>query len=154
MTYAARTDVSSDRTRAEIERVLVKYGATEFAYAWSTSEARIAFAMADRRIMFRLPLPDRRDRVFTHTPSQGQLRSNDAATQAYEQAVRARWRALLLILKAKLEAVASGVVTLESEFLAHVLLPDGSTVGDWAKPQLAVVYEQNTMPALMPGATR
>jgi len=153
MSYAASTKVSVGRTRVEIEQLLVRHGATEFAYGWAEGQARIAFAMADRRILFRLPLPDPDDEAFTRTPSGRQLRTAAAARQEWEQAVRARWRALLLIIKAKLEAVAAGVVTLEEEFLAHVMLPDGSTVGDWAKPQLAVAYAQNIMPALMPGAS-
>jgi hypothetical protein len=34
-----------------------------------------------------------------------------------------RWRALLLMIKAKVEAVESGVVTFEDEWLAHFVLP-------------------------------
>jgi hypothetical protein len=41
---------------------------------------------------------------------------------------------LLLIIRAKLEAVESGITTLESEFLANILLPDGGTVGQWLSP--------------------
>lgn len=151
-TYAQRTDVPSDKSRSEIEKTLQRYGAHEFAYAWSESEARIAFAMADRRILFRLPLPDRNERRFTHTPGRGLRRDAESQEREYDQAVRQRWRALLLIIKAKLEAVESGIVTLESEFLAHILLPDGSTVGEQVAPRLAVAYERGEVPALLPGA--
>jgi hypothetical protein len=41
-----------------------------------------------------------------------------------------------------------------SPFLAHIVLPDGSTVGDWAAPQLALAYERSEMPALLPGGAR
>lgn len=34
MAYAAATDVSSDRTRAEIEKTLLRYGAERFSYGW------------------------------------------------------------------------------------------------------------------------
>jgi len=54
-------------------------------------------------------------------------------------------------VKAKLEAVETGIVSLEEEFLAHVVLPDGSTVGQWAEPQLAELYGRGDMPALLPG---
>ena len=37
-------------------------------------------------------------------------------------------RTLLPIILAKLEAVESGITTLESQFLANVVLPDGGTV--------------------------
>lgn len=150
--YADRTEVPSDKSRAEIERTLVRYKATAFAYAWSETEARIMFELADRRILFRLPLPDRNDRAITHTPSRGYRREPAAQAEAYERAVRQRWRALALVIKAKLEAVEAGISTVEQEFLAHVMLPDGSTVADWVAPQLATVYASQQMPALLPGS--
>ena len=64
------------------------------------------------------------------------LRMSKAAAKNHdrEQACRQRCRALLLIIRAKLEAVESGMTTLESEFLANILLPDGGTVGQWLSP--------------------
>jgi hypothetical protein len=153
MTYANRTEVTSEKTRGEIERVLIRYGASEFAYAWRDEEARIAFAMADRRIMFRLPLPDRNDKEFRYTVVRRERRSDAATAEAYEQAVRQRWRALLLIIKAKLEAVEAGIVTLEAEFLAHILLGDGRTVYEQVAPRLALAYERGEVMALLPGAS-
>lgn len=151
--YAAQTEVSSDRSRAEIERTLRRYGATAFAYGWEGNQAQVGFKLADRQIRFRLPLPDPRSREFTLTPT-GRDRSAASAEEAYEQAVRQRWRALALVIKAKLEAVEAGISTVEDEFLAHIALPDGRTVGDWLGPQLGVVYAQQAMPALLPGSDR
>jgi hypothetical protein len=155
-TYAAGTEVPSDRSRAEIERTLKRYGAKAFAYAWEEDDARsvatIAFKLADRQIRMRLPLPCPKDREFTVTPT-GKARSATAADTAYEQAVRQKWRALALVVKAKLEAVDAGISTVEREFLADVALPGGTTVGEWATPQLAAVYLGGSMPALMPGGT-
>ena len=54
--------------------------------------------------------------------------SKAAQRSAWEQACRQHWRALLLIIRAKSAAVESGITTLESEFLANVLLPDGGTI--------------------------
>jgi hypothetical protein len=150
--YAAGTEVPSDRSRSEIERTLRRYGATAFAYGWEGDSAQIAFKLAGRHIRFRLPLPDPRSGEFTLTPT-GRERSQAAADEAYEQAVRQRWRALALVIKAKLEAVEAGISTVEAEFLANVALPDGGTVGDWLAPQLAGVYASNAMPALLPGSS-
>lgn len=151
--YAEKTGVPSDRSRAEIERTLTRYGATAFGYMTNPAEAVIVFEIANRRVMFRLPMPDRRSRLFTHTPAKGLRRSDDAAAEAYELGIRQRWRALALVIKAKLEAVEAGIATVEQEFLAHIVLPNGTTVGEWAAPQLAIAYERNEMPALMPGVT-
>src|SRR5580700_3227660 len=125
--YAASTEVSSDRSRSEIERTLRRYGATAFAYGWEGNMAQIGFKLASRQIKFRLPLPDPASREFTLTPT-GRDRSASAAEEAYEQAVRQRWRALALVIKAKLEAVEAGISTVENEFLANIALPDGRTV--------------------------
>ncbi len=54
------------------------------------------------------------------------------------------------MIKAKLEAVASGVSTFEEEFLAHVVLPNGDTIGDWLAPQIANAYDTKKMPPLLP----
>jgi hypothetical protein len=151
--YAANTEVSSDRSRSEIERTLRRYGATAFAYGWQEGQAQIMFEMTGRRIIFRLPMPDPAAGEFTLTPT-GRERSASAAEEAYEQAVRQRWRALALVVKAKLEAVEAQISTVEQEFLAHIQLPDGRTVGDWLGPQFGVVYAGQAMPALLPGGDR
>lgn len=152
--YAETTRVPSDRSRAEIERTLNRYGATAFGYMSGGTDAAIVFEIAERRVMFRVPLPDRTARQFTHTPERGARRSESAAEEVYDQAIRQRWRALSLVIKAKLESVEAGITTVEQEFLAHIVLPNGSTVGEWAAPQLAAVYEGNSMPALLPGVSR
>lgn len=151
--YAADTQVSSDRSRAEIERTLRRYGASAFAYGWEGAVASIMFHLDDRRVKFRLPLPDPDDDEFRLTPSGKYERTPKQAEQVYEQAVRQRWRALALVIKAKLEAVEAGISTVEDEFLSHVVLPTGQTVGEWVKPQLSAAYERQTMPALLPGST-
>lgn len=151
--YAENTSVPSDRSRSEIEQTLRRYGASAFAYGWQSNSAHVMFEMADRRIKFTLPMPDPQARQFTHTPSRGTKRSPAAAEEAYEQAVRQRWRALALVIKAKLEAVEAGISTVEQEFMAHIALPTGQTVGEWITPQLREVYARGQMPALLPGGS-
>ena len=70
-----------------------------------------------------------------------------------EQEVRRRWRALLLVIKAKLEAVESGISTMDSEFLAFVVLPSGMTFGEWAAPQLNDLAAKKKMPRLIVAGT-
>lgn len=147
--YASTTVVPVDRTRTEIEATLRRYGANAFGYAWTPTDATIIFEVAGRRVRMALPLPDRNDKLFTHH-SRGR-RDDETAERAYEQACRQHWRALLLIVKAKLEAVAAGITTVEREFLADVVLPNGATVGEWTGPQIAAAYDRNEMPALLPG---
>lgn len=58
--------------------------------------------------------------------------------------------ALYLIVKAKLEAVETGISTIEREFFYDVVLPDGKTVGEWMAPQLETVYQSGDMPSMLP----
>jgi hypothetical protein len=147
--YAANTEVSSSKSRDEIERTLVRYGAGGFIYGWQDDKALIAFTMEGRQIRFLLPLPRADDPAFCKTEG-GQWRTETEAKKRFDQATRQRWRALLLIIKAKLEAIESGIVTFEDEFLAHTVLPTGETAGDWMKPQIADAYLTGKMPALLP----
>ena len=152
--YAADTSVSTEASRGEIERTLRRYNASSFAYGWDATSATVMFEANGRRVRFALPMPDRQSNEFIRTPTRGTLRSATQAEAAWEQACRQRWRALALVIKAKLEAVEAGITTFEDEFLAHIMLPNGGTVGDWARPQLAIAYESGKMPALLPGGAR
>jgi hypothetical protein len=147
--YAERTTVGSDASRTEIERTLRRYGASAFGYGWEGSQATVMFVLANRRIRFHLPLPDPNDKQFTHTPGRGQRRTADAQEREYEQAVRQRWRALALVIKAKLEAVEAGISSVEDEFLSWTLLPDGRTVGQVIAPQIEASYATGQMPPLL-----
>lgn len=147
--FAEKTNVSSHKSREDIEKTLSRYGAGQFIYGWDTTRAVVGFSMMDRQVKFLLPMPDREDREFTHTPSRGNRRSPAQIEAAYEQAVKQRWRALALVIKAKLEAVESGITEFEDEFMAHIVLPNGTTMGAWARPQIAAAYESGSMPPLL-----
>ena len=152
--YAASTSVSVEKSKAEIETLLTRYGASHFMSGWSPEGSVIAFEVQARRVKFSLPLPQKDAKRFTtkrHSSGREFPRAQAEAFKLWEQECRARWRALALVIKAKLEAVESGIDTFESEFLAHVMLPNGDTVGEWAAPQLARAYQSAEMPPLMLG---
>ena len=150
MPFAEHTTVPADRSRAELERTLARYGADQFGYFWEEQGGRqsivVGFRMRHRMIRFRLAMPSRDDPQFTTVSGGYHRRAAHVAEQRWEQATRQRWRALLLVVKAKLEAVEAGISTFEDEFLSATLLPDGSTVGDWARPQLEAAYTRGLMP--------
>ena len=56
-----------------------------------------------------------------------------------------------MVIKAKLESVESGIETFEQAFLANVVLPGGTTVGDYMTPQIAESYRTGQMPPMLPG---
>ena len=149
MSYAANTEVPADRSRGEIENTLMRYGADQFMYGWNDQGAVIQFRANERFVRFVLPMPDKEDDRFALTPGGKRRRDDDGRLKAWEQETRRRWRALALAVKAKLEIVASGISSFESEFMANIVLPGGETVGDWLSPQIDEAYKSGIMPERM-----
>lgn len=149
MSYAADTEVPVERSRAEIERILTRYGADKFMVGSDQTQAVLAFQVKGKMIQFTLPLPDRQAKEFWYTPARKNRRPDSDAYRAWEQACRSRWRALRLCIQAKLEAVACGITTFESEFLAHFVMPDGRTVGNHIIPQIEQAATDGRMPTLL-----
>lgn len=133
MTYASTTDVPADRSRAEIERTLERYGSTGFAYGTEIGRAMIAFQAGGRRIRFILPLAD-------------QVARNE---KQHAQFIRTRWRCLLLAIKSKLESVESGIETFDEAFMPHIVMPNGQTMAEHALPYVKEAYSTGKMPPLL-----
>ena len=149
--YAANTEVSQEKSRMEIEGTLRRYGADAFSYGWAEQSAVIAFRAKDRQVRFEIGMPDRNDPQF-QTYRRGNStysRTPEAAIGQWEQACRQKWRALSLVVKAKLEAVDAGISEFEEEFLAHIVLPDGSTVGKQIAPYIEQAYSDGQMPKFL-----
>lgn len=150
MAYAESTTVPVEKTRAEIERLLVKFKCTQFVVG-SDSEARTAmvqFKAQNRIIRFLVQLPDPQDKAYTHATAY-RRRAAGAYQQALAQAGRQKWRALYLVIKAKLEAVESKIATFEEEFLSHTVLPNDMTVGEVVLPMVEQAYGTGQMPKLL-----
>lgn len=152
MSYASDTSVSVERSRADIERLVGKFGASRFASGWDEhGGAFIAFVFGKRAIRFQLEMPDRQADEFWATPGGRRRRNAEGAYRSWEQACRSRWRALLLVIKAKLEAVEVGIATIEQEFMAFTVVPgtNGRTLGEVMLPQIAEAIEKDKKPQLL-----
>ena len=132
MAYAENTTVSVAKSRIEIEELIRKHGAGQFISGYSGNKVMIGFTAAGRQVRFLIEIP----------PGKTDKQS--------EQLERQRWRALLLVIRAKFEAIESGVSCFDDEFMAHIVLPNGQTAGDWALPQIEAAYRSGQMPALLP----
>ena len=151
--FAENTSVSVEKSKAEIERTLQRYGADQFVSGWDAEKAMIGFQARGRFVRFELPLPDRQADEFRTTPAGRRRRSETQQLAAWEQACRQRWRALALAIKAKLEAVEAGITTFEDEFMAHLVLTDGQRVRDHVLPAITRMYDSGRMPkGLLPAA--
>jgi hypothetical protein len=118
MTYARNTRVPPEKTRAEIERCVRKYGASGFIAGWQGDAVRIEFLARDRHIRMTMTEP------------------------ADARPARAKWRSLLLLVKAKLEAVDAKITTFEEAFLGDIVMPDGRTVYEATKGPIKVAYDK------------
>ncbi len=146
-TYAANTRVSVDRSRAEIQKILRRYGATRVAEAWEHGRACVQFELGGMVARIDVPMPTRAD-VFKALKRK---RATEAAVRrAADQAERQRWRAFVLLLKAKLESCELGVVSFEREFLPHLLLDNGATVGEAMERAMADGQARLAIPAPPP----
>ncbi len=154
MPYAATTSTTKQATIGELERLLGKYGANSFFSGTDEwNNAFIAFKYAGMNILMRVQLPTINERRFTHSET-GRARHADKVHEQHQTAVRATWRGLLLLVKAKLVAVDQGFTTIEQEFLPHIVLPGGQTFGDHVMPQIREAYRTGQVPSLLPGPNR
>jgi hypothetical protein len=146
--YAEGTKVEVEKSQMEVEKLLQRYGATTFARGWQGNHAVIGFEIHDRKMRILLPLPTQEEFRYD---SLARRQTNKQVGEAHAHETRRRWRALLLVIKAQLEAVASGILTIEEAMMPWIVLPTGETMGQWAAPQIARLYDQGQMPALLPG---
>lgn len=140
--FAEGTTVSVERSRAEIEATLHRYGCQAFSYGYAGEKAQIQFATNDRIIRFDLPLPPKDQFKKRKVRKSWEYCTPDQQIALWEAACRQKWRALCLAIKAKLEAVQAGISLFEDEFLAHVVDPvTGQTLGNILRPMMIERYE-------------
>jgi hypothetical protein len=126
--FAEDTKVPISQSLDEIRRTVARYDGEQFLHAAMDDRLIIGFSKEGRQVRFQV--------------------SQDPANA---QNSRRLARALLLVLKAKLEAVASGVTVFDDEFLANIVMPDGKLVAAHIRPRLAAAYAGGgEAPALLP----
>lgn len=159
MAYAEGTSVPVERSKAEIERILTNYGAGQFFTGWDEKrgQAAVQFEMNNRRIRFMVGIPKLDDfKLYKRNTRGGEREFERTDSQAKVEADREnrrRWRSLVLVVKAKLEAVESGISTFEEEFMAHIVTATGQTIGELVLPKLDKVASSGRLPPLLPGHT-
>ena len=136
--YASNTNVSVLNSQAEIQTILRRFGAKSFGTMEEETEtgqrvAYLMFTVNNLRVQFDVELPNRIDFKYTET---GRDRSEKQIDEKYELAIRRKWRALTLMVKAKLVGVDESCATIEKEFMAYVMLPNGKTIGESLVPKL------------------
>jgi hypothetical protein len=147
--YASNTQVTADRSRQEIERLLMRFGAGQFGYLTDVqnNRAHIMFVYRGLRIRISVSLPKESD--FNKTPK-GRRKKDNQIKVDYEKEMRRRWRSLTLLVKAKLVAVEDGVATFEEEFLPYILWGNGQTTAEQLSGRIMSIEESGVVPNLLP----
>ena len=63
--------------------------------------------------------------------------------------MKAKWRSLALVIKAKLEAVERRIVSFEQEFAMHMVMPGGMTVEELITPAIEQAYANGSPAPLL-----
>lgn len=128
--YATKSAVPAQATQMEIQALVGRYGGQRYTVSIEEERARIGFALHDRTILLSLPLPRGDERRFGYYRRQGYeyARAAGAARELWEQACRANWRALLLVVRAKLEAIELGIMDVDEAFFGERVTDTGETV--------------------------
>lgn len=146
MKYAVNTSVSPEKSQEEIKNTLRRYGADRFGIMEERDKAHVMFEYNGLMIQISVDLPKIEEFKKTET---GRSRSTSVIESAFEQAIRQKWRSLTLAIKAKLEAVESGISTIEKEFMAFVIMPDGRQLSEHIVPRLLDLSKGGEMPKML-----
>lgn len=134
MPYAAKTQVPVEQSQKEIRVLLERNKAKDIKFFQEDHRALFQFQILKWTVRVTIPLP---------------VSDSGQPERAIQQQRRQRWRAMLLVIKAKLEAISSGVVTFEEEFLPYFVTSNGKTVHETVLPALTQNYDPDKIPKLL-----
>lgn len=144
--YTRGDSFSSGASREHIRQALVDYGVTNVLFSQRGNRSAIAFRGGGRQFRIVVSLPES-DGSFTTPTDTAEGPIHDAKAKALERANRRFWHALSLTIDGKLGAATAGIATLESEFLANVVLPGNHTVLDELERVIDSAYRSGQRPS-------
>jgi hypothetical protein len=154
--YAENTTVPIERSQAELVRLLKKHGASRHGFISDEDKAAVAFVLDGKQVRLELswPSPESIYKKAQESPPRGwhgwtEPQRCKWADQQADQLAMQRWRAIVLVTKAKLEMVAEGMSTIEREFMADLVMSNGQRVEQWLAPQLVKMFAGGKMPPLL-----
>lgn len=146
MAFAETTKVPLEQSIAEIIGMVRKAGAVRIGQWEGPDCFIIGFELGNRQMRFTVPMVTEYEGPATY----GNGKRVDV--QAWiEQRNRQKGRALMLVIKAKLESVESGVETFEQAFLANIMTHGGRTVYEEVHAPLALQYSGGAVGPLLLG---
>ena len=127
---AEGTKVPVESSRGEISGILTKHGCLRMAWGMEPRGDTLQFELAGKHFRF-----------LIEKPTAEEVRKRDGDNYTYPHNVdwgvkaeaewRRRWRANVLLIKAKLEFIDGGDTSLEAEFMPYLVMPGGKTLGEF-----------------------
>jgi len=125
---SADTSTSVSSSQRDLERILRRYGASDFNLGsdWEKRIARVAFRVPDTPGS-KVSVPVRLE-VSIEAVGKALFGHSSLSKYGWEQAERVAWRHLVLWVDAACSASGAGMQTMSEAFLAHTLVrsPDGT----------------------------
>ncbi len=132
--YAEGTQIPISRSHDAIHAELKRVGADQIGVMEGADRAYMVFKVRD--VLYRI----------TTGPAKPKSRST-RSDPAVEQ--RRQWRAIVLLVKAKVVSITEGISTVEREFLSDAVMPDGSVLAEHSQRLIAGAYKDNGPPQLL-----
>ena len=124
------TTITVERSQAEIKRMLSKIGAMKLVLIDEDD-------LGESQIVFVIDAPDGFRTMY-------QIRQPALVKGRTKKMMRRRlaWLATARLLEAKIDAILAGMTTIEKEFAAYTVLPDGSSLLDHHREIVSHNYDQ------------
>lgn len=126
--YAEGTTVPVESSRGEISGILARHGVARMGWQTGPEGDELLFELSGRSYRFLIPKPTMPE-VRALYPN---ARDHDAKWHAEW---RRRWRANVLLIKAKLEFASGGDTSLEREFMPYMLTAGGETLAEFIESE-------------------
>jgi hypothetical protein len=128
--YMETTEVSAERSAAEVSAVLIRAGATQIATEYEKGEIvglRWTMRIAGRELLFAMPARVEPVYKIIHGRRDSYRRAEFEAKDR-DQAKRVAWRQLLRWVQAQLAMVECGMTEAAEVFFPYLQTPSGNTI--------------------------
>lgn len=128
--YAEGTTVPVESSRGEITGILAKHGVQRMGWMASPEGDELLFELDGRSFRFRIPKPTQ-ESLHAQWVADGKPATTTKYLPSENQVAaewRRRWRANVLLLKAKLEFADGEASTVLRELMPYAVLADGRTL--------------------------
>lgn len=136
--YAEGTKVSVESSRGEITGILAKHGVERMGWQTGPDGDELLFELKGSRYRFRIVKPTLEEVKADYIAGGGRWNLVYDERAKVEAEWRRRWRANVLLIKAKLEFAEGGDTSVEREFMPYLLVGGRQTLAEFLESDRGV----------------